>query len=112
MFCEHPKGETMSNYVDLYSKLGYIYCNACSATAAEAAKVWRETIAFGTANYLKNTLINVKRTSGEIETGWIIDSPMTSYNNDNKEIIHCYNSKKDIGKWCLLEDILELNPQE
>uniref|UniRef100_A0A6C0III0 Uncharacterized protein n=1 Tax=viral metagenome TaxID=1070528 RepID=A0A6C0III0_9ZZZZ len=111
MFCEHPKGVTMSRYVDLHSKLGYIYCDSCSATAAEAVKNWHEKIAYGKANYLKDKIIQVKRTSGDIETGWNIDSPVTSYDGENNETIHCYNASLDIGKWCLLEDILQLNPE-
>jgi CRISPR/Cas system CMR-associated protein Cmr5 small subunit len=111
MFCEHAKGMSMTRYVDVYNKLGYIYCHECTAAVDDAIKVWNDKIAFGKANHLKNKLINVRRTSGEIETDWIIDSPSISYNSDCEEIIHCYNSKQDIGKWCILYDIIELNPE-
>ena len=112
MFCKDPHGVTLTRYVDLHTKLGYIYCSNCSATAAEAEKVWQEKIAFGKANYLKDKVIKVKRTSGEIESGWIIDNPIISWDGENKDTIHCYNATLNIGKWCVLEDILQLNPSE
>lgn len=111
MFCEKPSGVSYTMYVDFYNKLGYIYCINCELACKAAKTIWNEQVAFGPVNYLKDKLINVRRTTGEIESGWIIDSPLTSYNQDCKETIHCYHSEHDLGKWCLLEDIILLNPK-
>ena len=110
MFCEDPKGSSYLRYVDIFSNLGYIYCSNCCAATEAAVIFWNNNIAFGPANYLKHRNIKVRRTSGEIDTDWIIDSPIISYDLEGNEVLHCYSEKKNIGKWCTIETILELNP--
>jgi len=110
MFCINQKGETFTRYVDFHNKLGYIYCNKCEERTIDAIKVWKERIAYGPANYLKNKDIKIKRSSGEIESGWILDNPVISNDIDGNDTIHCYNQTHVLGRWCLLKDILELNP--
>jgi len=110
MFCTEPNGQSYTRYADVYNKLGYIYCNKCEEHAINAVKVWHEKVAYGPANYLKNKDIKIKRTSGEIESGWVLDSPIISHDDEGNETTHCYNETFDLGKWCLLKDILELNP--
>jgi hypothetical protein len=110
MFCIDQKGQTYLRYVDFDSKLGYIYCNNCDGHAINAVKVWHKKVAYGAAKYLKNKDIQVKRSSGEVESGWSLDNPVTSRDSDENQLIHCYNEQKALGKWCLINDILELNP--
>jgi len=110
MFCIDQKGQTFSRYVDLDSKMGYIHCNNCKEHSINAVKVWNEKLAYGQANYLKERIINVKRSTGEIESGWILYNPVISYDIDGNEIIHCYNETQKLSKWCLLKVILEINP--
>jgi hypothetical protein len=110
MFCINQKGQTFSRYVDVYSKMGYIYCDKCEEHAINAIKIWHEKVAYGPANYLKNKNIKIKRSSGEIESGWSLDNPVISQDSHENEIIHCYNETFDLGRWCLLKDVLELNP--
>ena len=110
MFCIDQKGQTFLRYVDFNSKLGYIYCNKCEENAINAVKVWHNKVAYGPANYLKNKIIKIKRSSGEIEAGWSLDNPVLSHDSHENQTIHCYNEQKGLGKWCLLKDILELNP--
>ena len=59
---------------------------------------------------MKNKDIKVKRSSGEIESGWMLDNPVISNDIDGNDTIHCYNQIQVLGRWCLLKDILELNP--
>jgi hypothetical protein len=110
MFCIEQKGDTYTRYVDFHNKLGYIYCRKCEEYVTNAINIWKERIAFGSANYLKNKYINVRRSTGEIEPGWILDSPILSNDINGNETIHCYNDKLNLGKWCTLKEILELNP--
>ena len=110
MFCIDQKGSTFTRYVDIHSKLGYIYCINCKDNATNAGKIWNDRIAYGPANYLKNKDIRIKRSSGEIESGWSLDNPVISQDSHENEIIHCYNETTCLGRWCLMQDILELNP--
>ena len=110
MFCEKPQGQSFTKYVHLEEKVGYIYCENCKAAADEASKYWRECVAYGKANYLKDRDIQIKRSSGIIECGWELYNPFIHTNDEGIDKIHCYNKAQDLGRWCKLEDILELNP--
>jgi len=113
MFCENPKGNTFSIYVDPIEKLGYISCFSCQETMQEAFVKWNTTLVYGRALYLKDAEIVIRRTSGEIETGWKINkSPSVKWSSHlDKEIVYCYNEDKQLTRWCPLDDILELNPK-
>ena len=114
MFCDEPEAPSYSYYVCLYSKMGYISCDKCKGKCKDAITNWEKNIAYGQANYLKEKTIKIKRSPVNglraIEEGWTLDNPITALNNDGKETIHCYNPKKDMARWCLMDEILELNP--
>jgi len=110
MFCEDPKGPSYMNYVHLEEKIGYIYCKNCQASADEAREYWMNNVAYGKANYLKNRNIQIRRTSGDIESGWEVYNPFIYTDNEGIDKIHCYNKTQGVVRWCKLEDILELNP--
>lgn len=110
MFCPDPKGRSYSTYVDLESKMGYICCENCQEKMKTTAEFWRENKAYGKANYLKNrTDLKIKRSSGVIEEGWRLDNPFYKYDDAGRITIHCYNETQNIGKWCYMDDVLELN---
>lgn len=114
MFCEEPEGSCYTYYVCIYSKMGYITCEKCIDTCKATLADWHKNIAYGKANYLKDKLIKIKRSPVNgvraIEDGWCLDNPITAHNNDGRETIHCYNVKSDMARWCLIDEILELNP--
>jgi len=110
MFCEKPKGPSYSYYVSLMDKMGFLSCGKCKEKANETLDQWHLNIAYGRARYLKDKIIKIKRSSGEIEDGWSLDNPLTGVDNRGIEVIHCYNQKEDIGRWCKLKEILDLNP--
>jgi ribosomal protein S27AE len=110
MFCEKPKGPSYSYYVSLTDKMGFLACGKCKDKGNEALDQWHLNIAYGKARYLKDKIIKIKRSSGEIEDGWSLDNPLTGVDNRGIEVIHCYNQKEDIGRWCKLKEILDLNP--
>jgi hypothetical protein len=111
MFCDNPKGESKCYYVYLQTKMGYISCNNCHSKMEEAVKEWNEQLAYGRANYLKETEIKIKRSSGEIEDGWIIDNPFSNVSDTSGlEMLHCFNKEKNLNRWCNIDDLLELNP--
>ena len=110
MFCTNPQGSSYTQYVNLENRMGYVYCNECRTNADETVQKWRETMAYGRANYLKGKEILIKRSSGVVEYGWELHNPFTSTNSDGIEIIQCYHKTQDLARWCRLEEILELNP--
>ena len=112
MFCEKPKGPSYSYYVSLVDKMGFLACGKCKEKANEALDDWHANLAYGKARYLKDKKIKIKRSSGEIEDGWSLDNPLTGVDNRGIEVIHCYQEKEDIGRWCKLKEILDLNPPE
>jgi len=110
MFCENPQGPSYIIYVYPEELVGYIYCANCKDSAVECSKYWNNNVAFGKANYLKEKDIQIKRTSGIIESGWKLSNPFITFNPKGMETIHCYNKTQDLGRWCNLVDILDLNP--
>jgi len=116
MFCDEPEAPSYSYYVCLYSKMGYISCDKCKGKCKDAITNWEKNIAYGQANYLKEKTIKIKRSPVNgvraVEDGWTLDNPITALNDDGKETIHCYNPKKDMARWCLMEEIIELNPRD
>jgi len=112
MFCDKPKGPSYSYYVSLTDKMGFLACGKCKEKADETLENWHANLAYGKARYLKDKIIKIKRSSGEIEDGWSLDNPLTGVDNRGIEVIHCYHEKTDLGRWCKLKEILELNPPE
>ncbi len=110
MFCDNPKGEAFTNYVDLPNKMGYIYCNKCEKHAEKAVEEWKDSLMYGRANYLKNREIFIKRTSGDIEKGWKLCNPFLSYDINGIARIQCCNDSFKKERWCLLDEIIDLNP--
>jgi hypothetical protein len=112
MFCVNPKGEAYVYNIDACNRLGYVSCVKCTALALHAVNTWHEHLAYGKANYLKKCDIKVKRSSGVEEPGWKLDNPIIGIDENNDEVIYCHNKIQNVGKWCLLEDIVKLNPRE
>lgn len=111
MFCCH-NGELYTQYVHIEDKMGYVACKTCIPAMESAVKHWKETCAFGAANYLTDRLIKVRRTLGDVQPGWRLDNPFIDVDKDGQERIHCYYELENIGRWCLVKDILELNPRK
>ena len=82
----------------------------------EAVKVWQDRLMYGRAFYLKGKTFSIRRSSGEIEPGWTFyTSPYKSCfkwdMNKNKEIVYCANDEKQLLRWCILDDVLDVNPE-
>jgi transcription elongation factor Elf1 len=110
MFCVNPTGPVYGRYVDIEANYGYIHCGKCIVVAEHMVNTWNKKVAYGRVKYLKHSIINIKRSSGAIEPGWRIHGPMIVYDNNNKELIHCTNETNTVFRWCLVDDLLELNP--
>jgi hypothetical protein len=116
MFCPHPKGESISTYVDVMNKLGYISCLPCRDNMEEAVKAFDKRVSMERVAHLRNKEFCIRRSSGEVEGGWsLMFQPITFDAFTQTEIIlcsRCHPSQagKDIVKWCIVEDIVRLNP--
>ena len=111
MFCKEPQGESYITYVALEDKFGYISCAECREKMQAAVEFWRTHMAYGQANHLKErTDLKVRRSNGDIEAGWRLNNPLVRFEDNGIVTIRCYNAEKNIGRWCPMETILELNP--
>jgi len=110
MFCPNPQGEAYTTYVALEAKLGYISCIDCREKMRAAVEYWRTYKAYGQANSLKDRAdLKVQRSNGIIEAGWCLNNPLVNLEEDGSEVVYCYNKSQNIGKWCTVKSILELN---
>jgi hypothetical protein len=112
MFCEDPRGGAYIYTVYKDGHVGFITCDNCREKCKATFDYWNAHIAYGKARYLKDRVIKIKRSSGEIEDGWALDNPLVDYASDGKKIIHCFHNDKDIARWCHMDEILELNPPD
>jgi hypothetical protein len=114
MFCKYPKGNSYIRHVYSVDRIGYIHCSDCKSNAINMVKIWKETFSFGRVNYLQGQDIKIKRSSGEIESGWILYNPIIRYDDDGikeeNERVHCYNEHQKIGRWCSVNEVIILNP--
>jgi hypothetical protein len=110
MFCPNPEGESYTTYVAMEAKLGYISCSECREKMCAAVEFWRTHRAYGQANPLKDRNdLKIQRSNGNIEAGWRLHNPLVNVEDDGSETIYCYNETQNIGKWCKVKSILELN---
>ena len=110
MFCQHPTGPAYGRFVDGEAKYGYVYCDKCESSVIHTMELWGKYFAYGRANYLQGQDIKIKRSSGIVDSGWKIDSPFIGYAPCGSEIIHCFNYTQNLTRWCLIDDIIALNP--
>ena len=54
MFCDNPKGKTLTYTVYPEMLMGYISCPNCESKAEEAIKIWNEQLSYGRLHYLKD----------------------------------------------------------
>ena len=112
MFCENPTGSAYGRFVDTEAKYGYIYCDKCESSVNRTMELWSTYFAYGRVKYLQECDIKIKRSSGIIENGWKIDSPFIGHGPDWDELIHCSNYTLNLTRWCLVDEIIRLNPME
>ena len=112
MFCNDPQGHSYTYHVCLYDRLGYIACENCKDAAKAEVLKWKETVAFGRVRHLKDKIIKVKRSLKDgirlIEDGWKLEHPILRIEEGN-EMVYCFNEALKLGRWCYVDEILELN---
>ena len=112
-FCtppREPEGAVFANYISMEMNFGFVSCTLCLDTAKEAKAEWISNEAFGKANHLKNTDIQIRRSSGLIESGWrLYDKNPLVIPFDSFECVECIDSTHTITRYCKINELLELN---
>ena len=109
-FCSNPKGDIFQYFISLEHRLGFVSCEKCKPVASEYREIWLKTKAYGPASKFLGQKINVRRSSGVIESDWELNKeyPMIEY-IDNEECVECINSNSQIKKMVRIDDLLNLN---
>ena len=109
-FCENPSGDVYVHNICVEERFGFVSCINCTELAKTAIIEWLDTEAFGRAHNLMEKSINIRRSSGIIESGWklYIKDPQVKIIN-NIEYIMCIDSEEKITRMCTIDEILELN---
>lgn len=103
LFCQNPKGNVYLKYVCIELKKGYYSCDNCKDIMHAQIINWHNNHAYGDAKHLKDLVIKIKRSNGDIQDNYKIISPVVLSNK-----IFCSNTF--ISRWCDIDEIIFLNP--
>lgn len=116
-FCKNVKtpGPYMY-YISFETKNGWVSCGdeECRRRGKEAVTHFMNHEAFGRANHLKDReSIKVKRTSGQMDDGWIIERLYPEVQFDDKGIEKVCVTKPSalIEKWVSIDNLLLWNQE-
>jgi hypothetical protein len=70
--CNNGTGRSVDIYISVEDKFGFISCLDCKDIAIQEANNWKNN-KYGDANILQGKQLKVKRSSGIIETNWMLD---------------------------------------
>ena len=89
----------------------FISCESdeCISKRDECYKIWMEKVAFGSANYLRDQFIKVRRSNGDIDEDWKLFDPFVRHYFNKDDWILCRNSSGQ-EKCLKVVEIIELNP--
>ena len=109
-FCKNPSGPVYVHSICIEDHFGFLSCLKCTALAKTACIEWLDTKAFGRAHELMYKSINIRRSSGIIESGWklYIRDPQIKIIN-NIEYVMCIDSENKLTRMSTIDEILELN---
>ena len=109
-FCKFPSGPVYVHSICMEDHFGFVSCENCRQVAKVAINEWLDTKSFGRAHHLMDKSINIRRSSGNIESGWklYIKDPQIKI-IDNIEYVMCIDSENKITKMSNIDDILSLN---
>ncbi len=109
-FCSHPFGEVYTHWINFDYKFGFLSCTECCEKAEAAIVDWFGTKAYGAANHLQDKEIKVFRSSGIVESGWILDKSNPFVEEvEGFNCVHVIKSDNTYTKWCKLDELVELN---
>jgi hypothetical protein len=114
-FCTHV---TMPgpylHYISFETRNGWVSCGQeeCKRRGKEAVDHFMSNEAYGRANHLKDReSINVKRTSGQMDSGWLLERSFPEVQMDDKGVEKVCVTKPSelIEKWVSIDNLLSWN---
>ena len=117
-FCTHvtTPGPYM-HYLSFETKNGWVSCgdDACREKGKQAIEFFMKNKAYGRANHLKDReSIKVKRTSGQMDSDWLLERSYPEVQVDNNGIHKVCVTKPSacIEKWVSIDNLLSWNADE
>jgi len=114
-FCTHvTKPGPYMHYISFETKNGWASCGQeeCKRRGKQAVEYFMKNEAYGRANRLKDCeSINVKRTSGQIESGWLLERsyPEVQVDCNGVEKVCVTKPSACIEKWVSIDNLLSWN---
>jgi hypothetical protein len=111
-FCINPTGPVYTHNIDYL--FGFTSCGSCRTKGAQAVTDWIEKNAYGSVKHLRDKEIKIRRSNGNIESGWYLSTPFIKTDHMGKEYIECINTPEPIigvtlSRHCYIDTLLELN---
>ena len=114
-FCTHvTKPGPYMHYLSFETKNGWASCGQeeCKRRGKQAVDDFMKDKAYGRANHLKDCeSINVKRTSGQIESGWMLERsyPEVQVDFNGVEKVCVTKPSACVEKWVSVDNLLSWN---
>jgi hypothetical protein len=109
-FCPNPSGKVHFHWINVDNRFGFLSCTGCCEKGKAAIVDWFGTKAYGAANHLQDKEIKVLRSSGIVETDWVLDKSNPFVEEfEGCDYVHAIKSDNSIIKWCKLDELVELN---
>ena len=114
-FCTHvTKPGPYMYYLSFETKNGWVSCGQeeCKQRGKKAVDNFMKDEAYGRANHLKDReSINVKRTSGQMDSDWILERSYPEVQMDDKGVDKVCVTKPSalIEKWVSVDNLLSWN---
>ena len=114
-FCTHvTKPGPYVHYISFETKNGWASCgdNVCREKGKRAIEYFMKCEAYGRANHLKDReSINVKRTSGQMDSDWLLERSYPEVQMDEKGVEKVCVTKPSalIEKWVSIDNLLSWN---
>jgi hypothetical protein len=114
-FCKHVTNPgPYMHYLSFETKNGWVSCGQeeCKQRGKQAVEDFMKNKAYGRANHLKDCeSINVKRTSGQIESGWLLERsyPEIQVDCNGVEKVCVAKPSACIEKWVSIDNLLSWN---
>ena len=114
-FCKHVTNPgPYMHYLSFETKNGWVSCGQeeCKRRGKQAVEDFMKNEAYGRANHLKECeSINVKRTSGQIESGWLLERsyPEIQVDCNGVEKVCVTKPSACIEKWVSIDNLLSWN---
>jgi hypothetical protein len=114
-FCTHvTKPGPYVHYISFETKNGWVSCGQeeCKRRGKQAVDNFMNHEAYGRANHLKDReSINVKRTSGQMDSDWVLERSYPEVQMDDKGVEKVCVTKPSalIEKWVSIDNLLSWN---